>query len=70
MGFMEKVKSWWRKDDLAQAEEETRMTPRERDEAEEDYEGQKDDIEAERGGGLGTMPPVSTDFEADSEPPR
>jgi hypothetical protein len=69
MGFMDKVKSWWRKDEVELAEEETRMTPRERDQAEEDFEGQKDDIEAERGGGLGTMPPGATDFERDSERP-
>jgi hypothetical protein len=70
MSFMDKVKSWWRKDDLAEAEEETQMTPRERDEVDEGFEGRKDDVEAERLSGLGNVPAQETDFEADSERPR
>jgi len=68
MSFMDKVRSWWRKDDLAETDEETRMTPKERDVAEEDYEGRKDDlsIETTRAGGALT----GSDFERDSERPQ
>jgi hypothetical protein len=66
MGFLSKLSSWWNKDDLARAEEETHMTQAERDVAEEDYEGRKEDIRIESGHlGLG-----STDYESDSKPPR
>jgi hypothetical protein len=69
MTFMDKIRSWWRKDDLEQAEDETRMTPVERDVAEEDYEARKDDMDATRGDfASGAM--TGTDFERDSEPPR
>ena len=65
---MDKVRSWWRKDDLAEADEETRMTPNERDVAEEDYEARKDDtaIPGEFAAGAGT----GVDFERDSERPQ
>jgi hypothetical protein len=71
MGLMDKVKSWWRKDDLAEADEETGMTPHEREVVDEGYEGRKDDLEAQRGA-LDTIPAseTGTDFEADSRPPR
>ena len=70
MGFMDKVRSWWRKDDVAEAEEEAKMTEHDRDVVEEGYEGRKDDTEAQRGTGLGTTIPGDADFERDSEPPR
>lgn len=67
MSFMDKVRSWWRKDDLERAEEESHMeTPGERDEAEEEYSGKRADIRMksgyyERG--------AEADFERDSERP-
>ena len=69
--IFQRVRSWWSKDDLAEAEEETRMTEREREVVDEGYEGRKDDLEAQRGG-TGTIPSneLGTDFEADSRPPR
>jgi hypothetical protein len=66
MGFLDKIRSWWNKDTLERAEEETHMTRAERDLAETDYEGRKEDVEIRSGrlaGGAG-------DFERDSEPPR
>jgi hypothetical protein len=66
MGFLSKLSSWWNKDDLARAEEETHLAQAERDLAEEDYEGRKEDIRIESGRlGLG-----ATDYESDSKPPR
>jgi hypothetical protein len=70
MSFMDKVRSWWRKDDVAEAQEESKMTAHERDVVDEGYEGRKDDVEAERGTGLGTSIPSEADFERDSERPR
>ncbi len=65
MGFLDRIRAWWSKDEVERAEEETRMTPIERDEAEEDYQGRKDDAFLhERFGTEGV------DFERDSEPPR
>ena len=43
MGIFRKLSMWWNRDALEHAEEETRMTPIERDVAEEDYEARKDD---------------------------
>ena len=64
MGFLDRIRAWWSKDEVERAEE-TRMTPIERDEAEEDYQGRKDDTFLhERFGTEGV------DFERDSEPPR
>jgi hypothetical protein len=64
-GFLHRLRGWWYKDALAKAEEETHMTKLERDIAEEDYEGRKDDrwISGEHFAG-GTA-----DYERDSEPP-
>ena len=64
--MLNKLRGWWNKDAQDLAEEETRMTPLERDIAQEDYEGHKDDL----GGGGYARQPASTDFERDSERPR
>jgi hypothetical protein len=69
MSFMDKIRSWWRQDDVAEAKEETKMTEHERDVVDEGYEGRKDDLEAERGSGLGTTVASDADFERDSERP-
>ncbi len=65
-GFLKRLSAWWNKDVLVKANEETRMTQAERDVAEEDYEGRKDDVltsdEILAGG--------TADYERDSEPPR
>ena len=66
MGFLDKLRGWWNKDALDRAEEETDMTQAERDLAEEDYEGQKEDVEIRSGRLAGG----AADFERDSEPPR
>jgi hypothetical protein len=66
MSVFDKLRAWWRKDDLETAEEETRMTPEERDEAERDYQGLRDDTAVKSGRlGLG-----AADYERDSERPR
>lgn len=62
----QRLRSWWNKDALEEAEEETRMSEAERDVAEEDYEGRKDD----RAQGGGYLAGTRTDFESDSETPR
>jgi hypothetical protein len=66
MAFLDKIRSWWQKDTLERAEEETRMTQAERDVAEEDYEARKDDVAARSGRLAGG----AADYERDSEPPR
>jgi hypothetical protein len=68
MAILRRLRAWWNKDDLERVEEETRMTPAERDVAEEDFEARKDDVATTGGyigGGGGAV-----DFERDSEPPR
>jgi hypothetical protein len=60
-----RLRSWWNKDTLERAEEETRMTPAERDRAEEDFEAGKDDVFLR-----GHLRAEGEDFERDSEPPR
>jgi len=64
--LLNKLRTWWSRDTLEKADEETRMTQAERDVAEEDYEGRKDDVltsdELLAGG--------TADYERDSEPPR
>lgn len=66
MSVFSKLRAWWRKDALETAEEETRMTPEERDKAERDYQGMRDDTAVKSGRmGLG-----AADYERDSEPPR
>ena len=66
MSVFSRLRAWWSKDDAEVAEDETRMSPEERDVAERDYEAVKDDIEIERGQLAGG----SADYERDSEPPR
>jgi hypothetical protein len=66
MGLLDKISSWWNKDNLERAEEETHMTAAERDLAEEDYEGRKEDVEIRSGRLAGGV----ADYERDSEPPR
>ena len=65
MAFLGRLRSWWNKDAVELAEDETRMTQAERDSADQDYRAQRDDPALNRrlGGG-------SPDFERDSEPPR
>jgi hypothetical protein len=69
MGFLQKLRAWWSKDEVELAEEEASMTQAERDVAEEDYEARKDDIATryEAGAGAGA---AGVDFERDSEKPR
>ena len=66
MALLQRLRAWWNKDAVEQAEGEASMTPAERDVAEEDYEARKDDVSA-RGGLLGGG---AADYERDSEPPR
>jgi hypothetical protein len=66
VAFLSRLRAWWNKDELERTEEETSMTPAERDVAEEDYEARKDDV-ATTGGYLGG---AGTDYERDSESPR
>ena len=63
MSFLDRIRSWWDKDKVEQAQEETRMTQAERDVAEEDFEARKDDQFVRE-----HFP--ETDFESDAEPPR
>ena len=63
--MLDKLRAWWNKDANELAEEEAHMTPDERDTAQEDYEGKKDDL---GGGGYAREP--HTDWERDSEKPR
>jgi hypothetical protein len=65
MSVFSKLQAWWRRDALETADEETRMTPEERDAAERDYQGMRDDTAVKSGRlGLG-----SADYERDSERP-
>jgi hypothetical protein len=64
MSFLDRIRGWWSKDEVARAEEETRMTPAERDAAEEDYQARKDDTFLR-----GRMGTDGVDFERDSERP-
>jgi hypothetical protein len=66
MSVLQRIRSWWNKDELAQAEEETTMTPLERDLEEEDFEAKKDDVAARSG----LLAGGAADYESDSEPPR
>ena len=64
MSLIDKIKSWWSKDDLEVADEETRMSESERDVAEEDFEARKDDSQLD-----GHLEGGQADYERDSEPP-
>jgi hypothetical protein len=65
MSFFRRLSAWWNKNDLARAEEETRVPQGERDVAEEDYEARKDDVAVREylAGG-------AADYDSDSEAPR
>jgi hypothetical protein len=65
MSFVSRLRAWWNRDTVERAEEETGMSPVEREQAEEDFEARKDDVTVrERFGSEGV------DFERDSEPPH
>ena len=66
MSVFDKIRSWWSKDALETAEEETHMSPAERDLAERDYQGMRDDTRVQSGRMMGG----AADYERDSEPPR
>jgi hypothetical protein len=66
MALFRRLSALWNRDSLERAEEETRMTPIERDVAEEDYEARKDDVAARDSFLAGG----AADYESDSEPPR
>jgi hypothetical protein len=68
MSIFSRLRAWWSKDDLETADEETRMTPAERDVAEEDYEARKIDTEIQSGRLAGGQADYERDSE--SEPPR
>jgi hypothetical protein len=63
MSLLQRLRAWWNKDAVEQAEEEVRLTPAERDVDEEDFEARKDDIAAQTYLGRGA------DYEGDEEPP-
>lgn len=67
MTFVQRIRAWWNKDALEREEQEEMadMSRAERDAAEEDFQGRKDDvaIRDRLGGG-------AADYEGDSEPPR
>jgi hypothetical protein len=65
VALFRRFRSWWNKDALSRAEEETRLTESERDVAEEDYEARKDDVFLRQRRADG-----AADYERDSEPPR
>ena len=66
MSFVDTFRSWFGKDKLELADEETHMTESERDVAEEDYEARKDDVATQSGRFMGGV----ADYERDSEPPQ
>jgi hypothetical protein len=67
MTFLERIRVWWNKDAVEREEQEelADVSRAERDAAEEDFQGRKDDvaIRGRLGGG-------AADYEGDSEPPR
>jgi hypothetical protein len=65
MNLVQRLRAWWNKDAVELAEEETRMTPAERDIAQEDFEGRKDDVAT----GSGFLAGGAADYERDSERP-
>jgi hypothetical protein len=65
MGIWQRITGWWRRDDVAKAEEAANLTQAERDVAAEDYESQKDD----RSVGGRYIAGGLADYERDSEPP-
>ncbi len=67
MSLLDRLRSWWSKDTREAAEDEGRLTQAERDVAEEDYEGRKDDVATRSDYPYADGAPA--DFERDSEPP-
>jgi hypothetical protein len=65
VSLFRRLSAWWNRDAAERAEEETRMTPHERDVAEEDFEGRKDDVATDSGFLAGG----TADYERDAEPP-
>jgi hypothetical protein len=65
MNLVQRLRAWWNKDAVELAEEETRMTAAERDIAQEDFEGRKDDVAT----GSGFLAGGAADYERDSERP-
>jgi hypothetical protein len=67
MTFVQRIRAWWNKDAVEREEQEelAGLSRAERDAAEEDFQGRKDDvvIRERLGGG-------AADYESDSEPPR
>jgi hypothetical protein len=66
VSLLQRFRAWWSKDALERADDETRLTEAERDVADEDYQGHKDDV-AVRGDLLAGG---AADYERDSEPPQ
>jgi hypothetical protein len=66
MALLRRLRTWWNKDELERADEEIGLTEAERDVADEDYQGHKDDV-AVRGDLLAGG---AADYERDSEPPQ
>jgi hypothetical protein len=66
MNLVQRLRGWWNKDAVEVAEEETRMTARERDLAQEDFEARKDDVATDSGFLAGGV----ADYERDSERPE
>jgi hypothetical protein len=66
MSVFDRLRAWWNKDKLEGAEEKAHMTEHERDLADRDYQGYRDDVRVEKGRMLGGV----ADYERDSERPR
>jgi hypothetical protein len=66
VSLLDRLRAWWNRDAVETAEEEAGITQAERDVAEEDYEGRKDDVatHSDYPYAAGTA-----DYERDSEPP-
>jgi hypothetical protein len=64
VSFLDRIRSWWRKDTLERTEEDTRLSPEEREHAEEDFEANKDDVFLRE-----HLRTEGVDYERDSEPP-
>jgi hypothetical protein len=69
MSLMHKIRSWWNKDRTEIAEQEAGMTQAERDVADEDFEGRKDDVKVRQGGWDSGAGAGGIDFERDSSGP-
>ena len=67
MGFMDKMKSWWRQGEREDVAAEAPMSDSERESAEEDWAGHQADTRMESGY---YQPGGAADFERDSERPH